>query len=179
MRKARDILAQMDHEKTLDSVRSRLESYATYLVRDNEDARDIVSSAFTTLLQNPLSVKEDSIVPYLFRAVHNLCLNYRRDAARHREAHSRIREREGKAFAYYSTLLESSDPSALFMSEISNICRQQIARMPDEVQKTYALRCNGLSYKEIAQELNINENRVDKNLRKVLTALKRSLSDYL
>lgn len=169
----------MADEKTLDSVRARLEIYAAYLVRDNEDARDIVSSAFTTLLQNPLVVEEDRFVPYLFRTVHNLCLNYRRDAARHRAAHSRIREREGKAFAYYSTLLESCDPSALFMSEISDICQQQIARMSDEVRQTYALRSDGFSYKEIARQLNINENKVDKNLRKILALLRRALSDYL
>ena len=51
--------------------------------------------------------------------------------------------------------------------------------MSAEIQQTYLLRREGHSYKEIARRLGISENRVDKNLRKVLAGLKLSLSDYL
>ena len=166
-------------QKTYGEFRQRLEVYASCLVRDPEDARDIVSAAFASVLQSPVEAGDGFLIPYLYRTVHNLCLNHRRDSARHEAARMRIQEREGRAFRYYSSLLESCDPSALFVSEISEIYNGLLSHMSAEIQQTYLLRREGHSYKEIARRLGISENRVDKNLRKVLAGLKLSLSDYL
>ena len=179
LRTAKDIFAEMAVQRNFAQILQSLVSYAAYLVKDPEDARDIVSAAFASVLQSSLPVEESAIVPYHYRTVHNLSLNHRRDSARHLAVRSRIQEREGKAFQYYSTLLESCDPSDLFVSEISAIHSRILSQMPAEIQQTYQLRCEGHSYKEIASLLGINENKVDKNLRKILAALKLSLSDYL
>lgn len=176
---AKDILSEISFRNVYDTLRERLENYATYLVRDREAGRDIVSHAFISALQHPAPLGEKDIHPFLFKVVHNLCLNYRRDTARHRDAHMRILQRERSAHLSYNSLLEKCDPSDVLASEISKIWLQQLSDLPNEIRKTYLLRCEGLSYKEIAKQLGIKENKVDKNLRKALAVLKHSLSDYI
>ena len=179
MRTAKEILAEMALRDRYGDLRNRLETYAACLVRDKEAARDIVSGAIMAVLQNPESMDDAGLTPYLVRTVHNMCVNWRRDTTRHEAAVTRIRERESKAFQYYTSLLESCDPTDLFVTEITEIQSARIALLPEEVRRTYLLRCDGFSYKEIAAQMGISQNRVDKNLRKALSALRTSLSDYL
>ena len=177
LKTAKEILSEIAFRDIYKALRERLESYAACLVRDREAARDLVSNAIAAILQHPGQWEKTQLQPYLFRAVHNLCLNHRRDAARHQAAQARLRERS--AFQHYSSVLENCSPSEVFSREISQIWAVQLSDMPEEVRKTYLLRSEGHSYKEIAALLGITENRVDKNLRKAIGALKKSLSDYI
>ena len=179
MKTAKDILAELSLQNLYGNLRMRLESYASFLLRDGEAARDVVSNAVISVLQSKEEMKTGSLEPYLFKVVHNQCLNYRRDQARHQAIWRMIREREDKAFTYYSSLLESNDPSHLFTSEISSIYLKQLSSLPKQTRQTFLLRQQGRSYKEIARILGITENRVDKNLRKALSVLKKALTEYL
>ena len=52
--------------------------------------------------------------------------------------------------------------------------------LPEEKRRSFLLsNVDGLKYKEIAEMLNISEDKVDNNIRSVRKALKSSLKDYL
>lgn len=81
---------------------------------------------------------------------------------------------------YYTHTIECCNPNELFCEEIMEICRKQIARMPElRRQILTANKFEGMSYKEIADRNGITTTRVDNELRKALNTLRLSLKDYL
>lgn len=176
---AKELLAENAAQDLYMQNKQRLENYATLLVRDREAARDIVSTAMTSVLDSETSLEANQLIPYIFTTVRNLCLNYRRDSLRHKAVYDHIRQVEGSAFEHYTKLIESSDPKDLFASEIYEICKKQVESMSEQEKELYLLRSDGLTQKEIAEKLGISENQVDKRIRKILKQLRLSLADYL
>lgn len=167
-------------EQTFGQNREMLERLAYFYVGSREDAQDIVSQSFLKLWEKRDEVLEDHIVPYLFTTVKNACLDYRRQADIHRQAHEQILHQERAMMEIYSATIESRNPVALFTDEILSIYRETLLTLAPEQREIWLRsRIEGLSYKEIASTLGISYKRVDKNMQKVVKKLKTALSEYL
>ena len=80
---------------------------------------------------------------------------------------------------YYTLAIESASASGVHSNEIMEIYRKRLGSFPALTQKIFLLsRRDGKTRAEIAEELNISENKVKYETRKVLEALKGALKDY-
>lgn len=80
----------------------------------------------------------------------------------------------------YYRLVEENDLSDVFIDEIITIFQKCLDRLPEEKRRSFLLsNVEGLKYKEVAELLNISEDKVDNNIRFVRKALQSSLKDYL
>ncbi len=160
--------------------REMLERLAYFSVRDREAARDIVSNVFLKLWEMRESIDGDRLMPYIYVSVKNACVNYRRDSASHKNVHDNIRQREQSAMEFYTKAMESCNPAELYVEDILGICRDRLENYPPLLRLVYIKsRVDGMSYKEIAEALDISVKKVDNSLQAVLKDLRIALADYL
>jgi len=160
--------------------RERLEAYAYYLVRDEEVARDIVSSAFLSLYQKKESIEAETTLSYIFTSVRNACLNYRRDKSNRDNIHERIKNQEGKLAELYSYTIESTDPKDLFYKDILSILDGELSKLSEEERRIFIMsNSDGKTYKEIAEVLGIPYKRVRRLAIKANEQVQKALTDYL
>lgn len=153
--------------------------FAYSAVRDSEAARDIVSDTFLKMWEKRDSIEVPQFRQYLFSSVKNACLNYRRDSRRHQTVYDNIRQREQSAMEYYTTAIESCDPSEIFSEEIMETCRKTLAALPAETRQIYVRsRIEGLTHKEIAEAMSISVKKVDRCIMKAMKELKAALGEY-
>jgi RNA polymerase sigma-70 factor (ECF subfamily) len=159
----------------------RLTTLATGYVRDKDTAKDIVHDSFVALCERRGRFDvSDNLEAYLFQIVKNLCLRYRRDEYLERFVYENILRKERGVMSYYTQSIESCNPNSLFMREIVDICKVELENMPPLTREIFmASRVEGKSYREIADDLNIDRSKVDNELRKAVSKLRQSLSDYL
>ncbi len=80
----------------------------------------------------------------------------------------------------YYRLVEENDLSDVFTDEIITIFQKCLDGLPEEKRRSFLLsNVEGLKYKEVAELLNISEDKVDNNIRFVRKSLQSSLKDYL
>ena len=160
--------------------REMLERLAYFSVRDREAARDIVSNVFLKLWEMRESIDGDRLMPYIYVSVKNACVNYRRDSASHKNVHDNIRQREQSAMEFYTKAMESCNPAELYVEDILGICRERLENYPPLLRLVYIKsRVDGMSYKEIAEALDVSVKKVDNSLQAVLKDLRLALADYL
>ena len=174
---AKEIYGHIEHiYKTGRDVLLRM---AYLFVRDEETARDIVGEAFMALIEHRDEVEPQKYWSYLYSIVQNKSIDHRRADIRHSKVAQKIREKEERMMEYYTLAIESASASGVHSNEIMEIYRKRLCSFPALTQKIFLLsRRDGKTRAEIAEELNISENKVKYETRKVLEALKGALKDY-
>lgn len=82
--------------------------------------------------------------------------------------------------SYYTRAIESYTPEVLLQEEVLRIYRQELEHLPELTRNIFlAQRQEGKSYKEIADQQHIPVKKVDKELQKVVSKLRRALKDFL
>ena len=176
----KDSRDDMMFRQAFNENREMLERLAYFSVRDKEAARDIVSSTFLKLWETREKIDMDRFLPYIYISVKNACINYRRDSATHRNVYDNILQREQSAMEFYTKAMESCNPAELYVEDILSICRERLENYPPLLRLIYIKRVvEGLSYKEIAEALDISVKKVDNSLQFVLKDLRIALADYL
>lgn len=176
----KDSRDDMMFRQAFNENREMLERLAYFSVRDKEAARDIVSSTFLKLWETREKIDMDRFLPYIYISVKNACINYRRDSATHRNVYDNILQREQSAMEFYTKAIESCNPAELYVEDILSICRERLENYPPLLRLIYIKRVvEGLSYKEIAEALDISVKKVDNSLQFVLKDLRIALADYL
>ncbi len=143
--------------------------FANYIVSCRDTADDLVQKSFITLWEkrDQVQVRKD-IKSYLYKSVKNAALNY----LKHLETRKNY-EKE------YSELSQENDSSGLDEFQFRNKLELAIALLPERCRMAYCLKyIEGLSYKEIADYLEISDNTVDNHIQKALKLLKESLGKY-
>ena len=176
----KDSRDDMMFRQAFNENREMLERLAYFSVRDKEAARDIVSNTFLKLWETREKIDMDRFLPYIYISVKNACINYRRDSATHQNVYDNIRQREQSAMEFYTKAMESCNPAELYVEDILAICRGRLENYPPLLRLIYIKRVvEGLSYKEIAEALDISVKKVDNSLQFVLKDLRIALADYL
>lgn len=173
-----DILTIKLFEDLYKSNQKIFEEFACYFLKDAEMAKDIVADCFVRLWMSRDRVAFDNAVGYMFRSVRNACLDRMKSSAFRNELNDLSFGREENPVYY--RLVEENDLSDVFTDEIIAIFQKCLDGLPEEKCRSFLLsNVEGLKYKEIAELLNISEDKVDNNIRFVRKALKASLKDYL
>lgn len=156
---------------------SILRSYAMRYVGDENAAEDIVQDVFFDLWQNRNKIDfEESIKPYLFKATFNRSLNHIK--SKYISSRVSIEDNIDYSIEQYIHSLTTYQEDNLLMQDISNEVRSFVDNLPEQRRKVFTLsRSLGLSNKEIAEQLQVSVKAVEKQITKVLSALREHLKD--
>jgi RNA polymerase sigma-70 factor (ECF subfamily) len=147
--------------------------YARQLVLDPDEAEEEVQAMFLAVWEK----REDLIITtslksYLYRAVHNRCLN--------RIKHLSIRDEHREHTRYLGETAVESPVQTLLGNELSVQIQRAIQKLPEQCRLAFTLsRFDELKYGEIAEQLGISIKTVENQIGKALRILRNELSDYL
>lgn len=147
--------------------------YARQFLPDPDEAEEEVQAMFLALWE-----KRDglfittSFKSYLFRAVHNRCLN--------RIKHFAIRDEHRQHTLYAGEATAESPANTLLGDELAERLQVAIQKLPEQCRLAFTLsRFDELKYQEIADQLGISIKTVENQIGKALRILRTELSDYL
>lgn len=145
--------------------------YAFSFLKDQSDSEEVVQKLFVKLWEKrkELNVINDP-KSYLYRSVYNSSLNELKRVGRVR--HSAIED-------YHSVEINDAS-SELIGDELKTRIQSTIETLPVKCREVFQLsRFEELSYKEIAERLNISIKTVENHMGKALKLLRKGLEDYL
>lgn len=158
----------------------RLYYYAVSYVDQPDTAKDIVQELFFHLWQKRETIEiNTSVSSYLFRAIHNRCIQY----LRHQQVVNQFNETQ-KLKLKEAELLYHHDSdfihSASGLKEMENEIKSALESLSPRTKEIFMLsREKNLKNSEISKKLNVDIKTVEYHIGKALKTLRIKLSDYL
>jgi len=150
--------------------------YAVTFLREPNIAEEMVQDCFCTLYLKRKSLQiNQSLKFYLFQMVRNRCLNHLKQE----------KIRQGKLALLHEDLRNREDffdlvSDASRNHELQKKIRAAVEQLPQQCRKVFELgKYSGLSYPEIANELEVSVKTVEKHMSKALSILREELSGKL
>jgi RNA polymerase sigma factor (sigma-70 family) len=139
--------------------------YAQRITRDAERARDVVQETFLKLWSEDQTSLDGHLVEWLYTVCRNKSLDIRR-----KEQRMLVITEEGLA-------TRASTPAAAAESnDAARKILEQLDRLPDQQQEAIRLKFQGgLSYREIAQVMNLTISHVGVLIHTGLKAIRREM----
>ncbi|CAN5564820.1 RNA polymerase sigma-70 factor [soil metagenome] len=152
---------------------NRLCRYASGILNDKDDAEEVVQQMFLSIWEKRQEIDiKVSVKSYLFRAVHNRCLNLIQQI-KVRQNYAEGKQSEGIPIAH-------SPAQVLQGSELEKEIKRALDVLPEQCKKIFELsRFAELKYSEIASQLEISVKTVENQMGKALRILRAELKDYL
>ena len=149
---------------------SPLCNYAFAIIKDHDDAEDIVQSIFVDFWnkedKSGIEVKIDN---YLIRAVKFKCIDYQRKVAVKRK-------HEAETVHTTNIFEEETEEENPQLKDMLNIA---ISQLPEKTREVFIMsKLDGLSYKEIAEHMNISPKTVENQMGRAFKHLREMLKDY-
>ena len=152
--------------------------YCYGLIPDEEIVKEIVNDVFLKIWDKRRDIDiQHGIKPYLFRCVHNACLD-----------HMRLKKniRHYQIIDISDEIRELADPDEEYIFQqialkgLEKDVTASIDKLPDKCKEIFILsRYELLSYTEISERLNISVNTVKTQISRALDSLRVSLKKYL
>jgi RNA polymerase sigma-70 factor, ECF subfamily len=167
-------------EQLFRSYCAPLTSYARFILKDAFVAEEIVQEVFLKLWENHDTIMIGiSAKAYLYRAVHNHCVNYIKNA----RVNSRLSEEVVKEMIFHAELaLRNFSESALeklVVQELEDNLSGVIERLPLQCREIFLLnRQEELSYTQIASKLGISVNTVKTQIMRALDRLREAYKNF-
>ena len=160
-------------ERVFRDYYERLCNYAHTIIKDSAEAEEMVQGTFLTLWENRVNISiHTSIKSYLYRSVHNSCLN--------RIKHFKVRSIHDEHYKYVTELSYDHASQELLGDELQQQINKAIETMPQQCRTVFVLsRFENLTYNEIAVQLDISVKTVDKHMCKALKIMRENLKEYL
>lgn len=147
-----------------------MKGYASRFMDTMEEADEITQDVFVKFWEKcDTLAPESSIKSYLYRSIHNSCLN----ALKHEKVKDAYKEHIIK-FLENTTNEEQEEDQDYLRSRIS----EEIDKLPPRCSAIFKLsRYDGLKYQEIAEHLDISVKTVEVQMGKALRVLRENLKD--
>lgn len=154
--------------------------YAEHYTRDKQIAREIVGDFFCDFWENCTNINiESNLTGYLGRSIHNRCLKYIR--------HEKVKQKHIERSSYLFTDRELLEPASgdftealLISHELEKDIKDAIESLPSQCKEIFLLkRYDNLTYREIADKLDISVNTVKTQMTRAMQKLRSELEDYL
>ncbi len=147
-------------------------SYAASVIKSEPDAEEIVQDIFFFLWENKKSLDiHTSFSAYLYRAVHNNCLQLLK-----REKRKINYQQDQSNWNYHESM---SPGEVLQYNELYDKINRVVEELPENCKTIFKLnRFQGLKYSEIAEKLAISIKTVEANMTKALKYLRQHLDEY-
>lgn len=150
----------------------RLLLFAIKLIGNKEESEEIIQDVFVRFwLKGSYSHIKFSIKAYLFRSVHNACLDYLKKT-KGQEINSSAES------ALVHEIVDFCDP--VLLEELETAIQKSVEELPTQCKKVFLLhRDEQLTYREIAENMNISVKTVETQISRAIKVLKKSLVEYL
>ena len=151
----------------------RLCNYANTIVKDTDEAEEMVQHTFLSLWENRERIAiHTSVKSYLYRAVHNGCLN--------KLKHNKVRQKHDDYYKLQADNAFENGAEELLGNELEKQITDAINTLPPQCKTVFVLsRFENLTYAEIAEQLEISIKTVDKHMVKALKIMREHLKEYL
>lgn len=146
--------------------------HARNTLKSQFHAEEVVEIVFINLWNKRCSLEVDDIRHYLYRGVRNRCINVIRRMLV-----------EEKSWHYFKKFIPDISPSveeAFLNSEISSEVEKKLCLLPSITQQIFRMKeIDGLSVKDIGEQLNCSRKMIDYHLSKSKQFLRISLEEFL
>lgn len=161
-------MERSDFDTVFRGLYSPLYFFARQYVDDEDECRDIVSSAFESLWKNISSIDTIGAKRFLYVTIRNSCVDYARHDQRHRKYVKYVEAMSGYA----------ADPSAILeREELQERVNRNIDSLKPPTRDIFiACYIEKKKYKEVAAEMNISTSTVKKHIIRALKAMRESVS---
>jgi RNA polymerase sigma-70 factor (ECF subfamily) len=146
--------------------------YAYTLIKANDTAEEIVNDVFLKIWKNKEVLQINTCIQgYLIRATRNLAIDHLRKAQRQRgRAEEIIGDFEAQGYA--------SPIERLIGQETQAIIEATIEAMPKQCKLVFRMsRDKGMTYPEIAQDLNLHIKTIETHMSRSLKILRQALRE--
>lgn len=157
-----------------------LHEYANFYIGNSQLAEDIVQDIFLKIWdsRDRLAI-HTSLRGYLFRSIHNNCIQYLRHKAVEQNHHV-IHQAKLEEAVLMSRLFFETGLTRLFESDIESLVDKAIDDLPGKTREIYVLsRHKYLKNSAIAKKFNVTEKSIEYHITRALESLRKYLKDYL
>lgn len=150
----------------------RLHSYAATLLKDEDEAEEVVQNVFYKLWERREQIHTLQSVPaYLYRSVYNESLNVLR--------HEKVKDGYRTYAKGTGIDMQPADDTAS-MRELEMKLGEAMADLPEQCRTIFQMsRFEELKYREIAERLGLSVKTIENQMTKALKILRNKLVDYL
>ncbi|SDC54312.1 RNA polymerase sigma-70 factor [Pedobacter soli] len=150
-----------------------LHAYAFTMVKDRDDAEEIVQNVFVRIWTRREQLKTDGFLKsFLYRAVHNESLNYLK--------HQKVRSNFNVHYADAVKNEMGNLNTEITVTELEKNIHSAINDLPEKCRHVFQLsRFEQMKYQEIAAALNISVKTVENQMGKALKILRHRVIDFL
>jgi RNA polymerase sigma-70 factor (family 1) len=142
--------------------------YANKKLNDKEAARDLIQEIFLVLWNNRESQEINQLAGYLYRSVRNRAFSI--------FAHQKVQQQYVDSLQHFLNTDTSTTDYLIREKEIAAIIDAEIALMPTGMREVFTLsRKHYMSHKEIAEQLDMSEDAVKKQISRALKNLRVKL----
>lgn len=145
---------------------------ACKVLADEEEAKDVVQEVFISLLHRGSSLEINvTLSAYLYSAVRYKVFDY--------ISKKKVRQNHLDSLDQYISAGNCPTDRALIVKEINAEIEKEIQNLPAKMKEVFELsRKDELSYKQIADTLNISDKTVKKQISNALKLLKPKFTNY-
>ncbi len=149
-----------------------LYSYALTILKEENQAEEIVQQVFFKLWEKREKVViTQSLNAYLYRSVHNECLNFLKHQKVKRSYHSYIQ---------YTMREEENSTPGIQEKELASRISYALQQLPQQCRTIFQMsRFENLKYREIAEKLDLSVKTIENQMGKALRIMRMHLTEYL
>ncbi|NVO10712.1 MAG: RNA polymerase sigma-70 factor [Bacteroidales bacterium] len=148
-------------------------NFAYSFLEDKDESEEVVQNTFLTIWEKHDSIDiQISLKSYLYRAIHNSCLN--------RIKHVKVRVAHKESAKNNEQVFNEDASEDIINKELEHQIEVAINSLPPKCKMVFKLsRFENLSYAEIAEQMDISVKTVENQMMKALKVLREELKDYL
>lgn len=150
-----------------------LHQYAYTMLNDRVLAEEMVHQVFLKILEKGGTITVNtSLKAYLYRSVHNECLNYFK--------HQKVKQAHHEYTIVEFNGMAENPSGSMQYKELEKKLHTAINELPEQCRTVFQMsRFEELKYAEIALHLGISIKTVENQISKALKKLRIQLADYL
>ncbi|MNJ98903.1 ECF RNA polymerase sigma factor SigW [compost metagenome] len=143
-------------------------SHAYRKLQDVEEAKDVVQELFTNIWYKRESLNVFRLDAYLYGTMRNQVLHFM--------AHQKVITKYTTSLSYYLESGVRSQDSIMVENELLQLFEQELAALPAKMRTVFEMsRGEGLSYKQIAEKLDISDKTVKKQIHNATKIFRKKL----
>lgn len=153
-----------------------LYAFALKLLKDEEEAKDLLQDTFTNLYQKISKINLDnSVRGYLYASVRNGVL----DRVKHEKIKTNYITELRSYFENREKYGELSTDSQVRLNELSRLIEQEIENLPPKMRTIFEMsRKQHLNHREIADQIGISELTVKKTISTAVIKFRKKFGAY-